>query len=172
MKTLIALLAVVSVGVFFLYFRKNRFSKKKNDGTNQSYISFMQKLCDDEFVPTIGNAGYYELDIRVPLDISVLPSVSVCYEKIIAFLADECGLSEVVRYVKLQTLEDTYYYEFVGMRLNRLAVYFSADNVWSSDMEDMHDTLADIDINDAGNSAAFIASEEFEEAYKSVECDS
>lgn len=62
MKTLIALLAVVSVGVFFLYFRKNRFSKKKNDGTNQSYISFMQKLCDDEFVPTIGNAGYYELD--------------------------------------------------------------------------------------------------------------
>lgn len=242
MKTLIALLAVVSVGVFFLYFRKNGFSKKKNDGTNQSYISFMQKLCDDEFVPTIGNAGYYELDnnlivsshlyteneglwngkevvqvnvmcaspieehstflerlkkhleewrgdatctcqfgktdayfeldIRVPLDISVLPSMSVSYEKIIAFLADECGLSEVVRYVKLQTLEDTYYYEFVGMRLNRLAVYFSADNVWSSDMEDMHDTLADIDINDAGNSAAFIASEEFEEAYKSVECDS
>ena len=238
MKTLIALLAVVSVGVFFLYFRKNRFSKKKNDGTNQSYISFMQKLCDDEFVPTIGNAGYYELDnnlivsshlyteneglwngkevvqvnvmcaspieehstflerlkkhlegwrgdatctcqfgktdayfeldIRVPLDISVLPSMSAFYKKVIAFLADECGLSEVVRYVKQQVEEDTYFYKFVGMQLNLLAVYSSAENEWSSDMEDMHDTLADIDIGDTEISSQFIASEEFEEAYKRV----
>ena len=238
METWIALLVVVSVGVFVLYFRKNRFLKKKNDGANQSYITFMQNLCEDEFVLTIGNAGYYELDnnlivssrlyienegswsgkevvqinvmcaspieehtifferlkkhleewrgdatctcqygktnayfeleIRVLLDISVLPSMSAFYKKIIAFLADECGLSEVVRYVKQQVEEDTYFYKFVGMQLNLLAVYSSAENEWSSDMEDMHDTLADIDIGDTEISSQFIASEEFEEAYKHV----
>lgn len=242
MKTLIVLLIVVSVFVFILYSGKNIYSKEKKDGTNQSYISFMQNLCEDEFVVTIGNSGYYELDnnlivssylytenegpwsdkevvrinvmcaspigehtvffellkrhleewrgdaictwqygktnayfeldIRVPLDISALPSMSIFYKKIIAFLADECGLSEVVRYVKLQTDEDTYFYKFVGMQLNLLVVYYSAENEWSSDMEDMHDTLADIDINDAGNSAIFITYEEFQEAYKHVKCDS
>lgn len=54
------------------------------------------------------------------------------------------------------------------MQLNRLAVYSSAENEWSSDMEDMHDTLADIDIGDTEISSQFIASEEFEDAYKHV----
>ena len=242
MEALIVLLVIVSVCVFVLYFRKNIFSKKKNDETNQSYISFMQNLCDDEFVFTIGNSGFYELgnnlivssylytenegpwngkevvlinvmcaspveghsafwgrlkkhleewrgdamctcqygktdayfelDIRVPLDSSVLPSISIFYKKIIAFLADECGLSEVVRCVKLQTDEETCFYQFVGMQLNLMAVNSSAENVWLSDMEDTHDTLADIDIDNAEISAVFITPEEFEEAYKHVKCDS
>ena len=95
-----------------------------------------------------------------------LQSLSAFYKRIITFLVDECGLSKVVRYVKLQVAEDTYYYEFVGMRLNRLALYVSADNEWSSDMEDMHDTLADIDISDTEIEVRFITPEVFEKAYK------
>ena len=30
--------------------------------SNDLYISLMQNLCDDEFVTTIGNSGFYELD--------------------------------------------------------------------------------------------------------------
>lgn len=64
--------------------------------------------------------------------------------------------------------EDFYYYEFIGMKLNRVAIYISVDNVWSSDMEDMHETLADVDVNDSDFSFNFITSDEFEEVYSNI----
>ena len=64
--------------------------------------------------------------------------------------------------------EDFYYYEFIGMNLNRVAIFISSDNEWSSDMEDMHDTLSDIDVKDSDFSSVFITSDEFEEVYSNI----
>ena len=54
------------------------------------------------------------------------------------------------------------------MKLNRVAIYISVDNVWSSDMEDMHDTLSDIDVKDSDFSSVFITSDESEEVYSNI----
>lgn len=109
--------------------------------------------------------AYFELDIRIPLELVVDQSLSDLYKNIISFLVDDCCLSDVVRYVKQQIDEDIYYYEFTGMYLNRMASYIAVDNEWSSDMEDVHDTLADMETNNS----EFITSDEFEEAYRNVE---
>ena len=238
MKLLVLFFIVILIIVSVLLFKKCYFSNRNSSETNDLYISLMQNLCDDEFVTTIGNSGFYELDnnlivstflyrenkspwkdkevillnitcalpikeqdvfserlkknieewrgdaictfqlgktnayfeldIRIPLDITEQKSLSLLYKRLISFLDDECGLSKVVRYAKSQIDEDIYYYEFIGMNLNRVAIFISSDNEWSSDMEDMHDTLSDINVKDSDFSSVFITSDEFEEVYSNI----
>ena len=62
MKLLVLFFIVILIIVSVLLFKKCYFSNRNSSETNDLYISLMQNLCDDEFVTTIGNSGFYELD--------------------------------------------------------------------------------------------------------------